>query len=399
MNGIYNKNIILGVTGGIAAYKSAFLLRALKNAGANVKVVMTNAAREFMTALTFQALSGQPVPGKLLNSDTANSMEHIELARWADAIMIAPATANFIARLASGRVDDLLTAVCLASEATLAIAPAMNSQMWQDNKTIRNVENLEQSGILVFGPAAGIQACDESGPGRMLEPDQILRKLADSFKIDILSGKKILITAGPTYETIDPVRFVGNKSSGKMGYALAQAAIEFGAKVELISGPSVLQVPDKVKITKVTSAAQMLDAVLGTVTDCDWLIGAAAVADYSPVKVSKNKLKKTADELVIKMQRNPDILLEARKAKKSLFMVGFAAETQDLVKNAKAKLSKKNIDVIVANKVGTHLGFDTDDNAVTLIWPAGKKSIKRMHKTVIARKILTTCQKIASGNI
>ncbi len=394
MQSLYNKNIIVGVTGGIAAYKSAYLVRALQQAGAKVQVIMTKAACEFVTKLTFQALSGREVQTDLLSTEAENAMGHIKLARWADAILIAPATANFIAKLAAGKADDLLSTVCLASEAPLAVAPAMNSKMWQDAKTIRNIAQLKKDSVLICGPDAGTQACGATGSGRMLEPDDLVLELAASFKSGILSGKKILITAGPTREAIDPVRFVSNKSSGKMGYALATAAIELGAKVELISGPTCLSVPDKVTIAKVETAKQMLEAVMNKVEDCDWVIGAAAVADYAPVEKSAQKIKKSEDELILTMRRNPDILAKLGKLQSKPFLIGFAAETENLATNAKNKLAKKNLDVIVANKVGEGLGFEVDDNAVTLFWADGKKSLIKMRKTVIARKILKICESL-----
>jgi len=398
MRSLYNKNIILGVTGGIAAYKSAYLVRALKNHGANVRVVMTDAGQKFVTALTFQALSGNTVHTDLLDTEAENAMGHIALARWADAILVAPATANYIAKLVAGRTDDLLSAVCLATEAQLTLAPAMNSRMWKDKKTTRNIKQLTKDNILIFGPADGLQACDETGPGRMLEPDELLQKLAGIFKSDVLSGKRILITAGPTREAIDPVRFISNKSSGKMGYALADGATAMGAKVELISGPVALEVPAKVNLTQIETAEQMRNAVFAKIKNCDWLIAAAAVADYKPATEHKEKIKKTSDEIILKMQRNPDILAEVGKSDPKPFLIGFAAETENLEKNANAKLKNKNLDVIVANKVGAGLGFETDDNEVTIIWLKGKKVIKRMRKSLLARKILKICHQIETEN-
>lgn len=399
MQSLMNKNIIVGVTGGIAAYKSAYLVRALKQVGANVQVVMTSSAREFVTELTFQALSGREVQTGLLSTEAENAMGHIKLARWADAILIAPATANFMARFVSGKADDLLSAVCLASEAILAIAPAMNSKMWQDKKTQRNLAQIIKDGVLVFGPDDGSQACGEMGLGRMLEPNELAIQLGLSFNTEVLSGKKILITAGPTREAIDPVRFISNKSSGKMGYALAAVAIEMGAKVELISGPSCLIAQDKIILTKVETAAEMLEAVMQKVDDCDWVIGAAAVADYAPVKKSAQKIKKQETEFTLTMRRNPDILATLGKLKPKPFLIGFAAETENLAANAKSKLAKKSLDVIVANQVGEGLGFEVEDNEVTLFWSGGKKSLIKMRKTVIARKILEICQNLEHSGL
>ena len=363
-----NKRILLGVTGGIAAYKSADLVRRLREAGAETRVVMTDAATEFITELTLQAVSGQPVHRRLLDTDAESGMGHIALARWADAIVVAPASADFLARLAQGRGDDLLTTVCLASGASLAVAPAMNQQMWRNAATQANVATLRQRGVHVFGPGEGSQACGDVGPGRLLEPVEIAVLTAGLFDVGILNGLTVLVTAGPTWEALDPVRGLTNKSSGKMGYAVAEAAAEAGARVVLVSGPVALPSPDRVEVVHVVSAQEMFDAVHARVRDTDIFVGVAAVADYRPSQFASQKIKKSAERLTLELVRNPDILASVAALTPAPFTVGFAAETEDLESSARAKLDAKGVDLIAANLVGgPEGGFEADDNMLTLV--------------------------------
>lgn len=370
MQRLFNKQVVLGVSGGIAAYKSAELVRRLRDAGAQVRVVMTQAAREFITPLTLQALSGHPVHGDLLDPAAEAAMGHIELARWADLVLIAPATADLMARLAQGRGDDLLTTLVLATDAPVAIAPAMNQAMWRDPATQANLGILLERGVRVFGPGAGEQACGDVGPGRMLEPTDIAARAADCFELGVLTGRHVLINAGPTREAIDPVRYISNHSSGKMGFALAAAAAEAGARVTLVAGPVNLATPARVERIDVVSARDMLDACLAALP-ADLFIASAAVADYRPEQCAESKLKKTPgsdDGMLLKMVRNPDILATLAGHPQRPWCVGFAAETDNLLAYAKDKLSRKNLDMIVANDVSvTSIGFNSDDNAVTLI--------------------------------
>ncbi len=370
MQRLFNKQVVLGVSGGIAAYKSAELVRRLRDAGAQVRVVMTQAAREFITPLTLQALSGHPVHGDLLDPAAEAAMGHIELARWADLVLIAPATADLMARLAQGRGDDLLTTLVLATDAPVAIAPAMNQAMWRDPATRANLGILLERGVRVFGPGAGEQACGDVGPGRMLEPTDIAARAADCFELGVLTGRHVLINAGPTREAIDPVRYISNHSSGKMGFALAAAAAEAGARVTLVAGPVNLATPARVERIDVVSARDMLDACLAALP-ADLFIASAAVADYRPEQCAESKLKKTPgsdDGMLLNMVRNPDILATLAGHPQRPWCVGFAAETDNLLAYAKDKLSRKNLDMIVANDVSvTSIGFNSDDNAVTLI--------------------------------
>ena len=394
MKRLHGKNILLGITGGIAAYKSAELTRRLKDAGAEVRVAMTHAATEFVTPLTFQALSGNPVHTELLNEEAEAGMGHIELARWADAILIAPTSADFIAKLAQGRADDLLSTLCLATEAPLAFAPAMNQAMWNDPATQANCKTLRQRGLFQFGPAAGEQACGEIGEGRLMEVPELIDHLADCFEHGELQAVNVMITAGPTYEPIDPVRFIGNRSSGRMGYALAEAACEAGASVTLVSGPCNLATPDKVQRIDVETAAQMHKAVFENLKQCDIFIAAAAVADYKPVKVHEQKIKKDHESLSLALERNPDILSDVAHATNRPFVVGFAAETEDLEKNALAKLHLKNLDMIAANFVGQtendkqDIGFNSECNALHVFWADGSTSLETARKNVIARQLI-----------
>lgn len=388
MSALANKRIVLGVTGSIAAYKSAELVRRLRDAGARVRVVLTGGGAKFITPLTLQALSGQPVHQHLLDADSEANFGHIELARWADAILIAPASANSIARLARGQADDLLTAVCLATTTPVAIAPTMNHRMWAHAATQDNVKTLLQRGVKIFGPASGDQACGETGPGRMLEADALVAALAELFKPGTLSGCRVLITAGPTQEAIDPVRFIGNRSSGKMGFALACAAQEAGAQVILISGPVALETPEGVTRIDVQSAQQMHDAVLRHAVAVDIFVAAAAVADYRPKLAAPQKIKKSQQELTLELVRNPDILTAVAALNTDLFTVGFAAETHDLEKNAQEKLLAKSLDMIAANQVGAQQGFERDDNALLVLWQGGRQALGLAHKEVLARALI-----------
>ena len=391
MESLINKNILLGVTGGIAAYKSAEIVRGLKKAGSSVRVVMTQSAQEFITPLTLQALSGNPVSTDLLDAEAEAAMGHIELARWADAILIAPATANTIARLSSGRADDLLSSITLAFDGPIGLAPAMNQAMWKDERTQSNIKNLEHKDFSLYGPGSGEQACGDVGLGRMLEPSEIVELFASLFEAGSLRNKSVLITAGPTQEPIDPVRYVTNRSSGKMGYALAEAAVEAGAQVTLVSGPVNIKPPASCNLVPVETAQEMYDAVMHHVRGKDVYIGTAAVADYSPSKVESSKIKKKGNNeaLVLKMKENQDILKTVSDMKDRPYMVGFAAETEDLLKNARKKLEKKKIDLIIANDVSDKsIGFDSEENEVTLITRSEELLFDRDSKKKISKKIL-----------
>jgi phosphopantothenoylcysteine decarboxylase/phosphopantothenate--cysteine ligase len=393
MNRLNGKHIILGISGGIAAYKSAELTRRLRDAGAVVRVVMTRGATAFVTPLTFQALSGNVVHTELLDETAEAGMGHIELARWADAILVAPASANFLARLAQGRADDLLTALCLASDAPLALAPAMNRVMWADTATQENVEILRRRGRQLFGPAVGDQACGETGEGRMLEVPELVDALASQFKSGALQGIKVLITAGPTYEAIDPVRFIGNRSSGRMGFALAQAAREAGATVTLISGPSHEATPEDVNRIDVETAAQMHAEVMQQLRQQQVFISAAAVADYRPVTTATRKLKKHDARLTLELERTEDILADVALSKPRPFVVGFAAETENLEANARAKLELKSLDMIAANRVGRDanaqdIGFNSEYNALHVFWTDGEQVLEQARKKALARELI-----------
>lgn len=390
MSSLANKQILLGVTGGIAAYKSAELIRRLQDQGATVRVIMTPAAREFITPLTLQALSGNPVHTDLLDPAAEAAMGHIELARWADLVLIAPASADFMARLAQGKGDDLLSTVCLATAADIALAPAMNQGMWRNAATQANVHTLLERGIKIFGPAEGSQACGDVGPGRMLEPTDIARAAAGLFQSGSLAGLKVVITAGPTREALDPVRYLSNYSSGKMGYALAQAAVEAGAQTVLISGPTNLPVPAKLDFIAVTSAQEMYQASMMQADGCDLFIAAAAVADYRPLEQALQKIKKTAsEELIIRLVKNPDIVASVAALHPKPFTVGFAAESENLVAHARAKLTTKNLDLVIANNiVEAGIGFNSDDNAVTLVDSAGEQSLGQRSKQQLARDLI-----------
>ena len=392
-----NKNILLGVTGGIAAYKSAEIIRLFRKEGADVRVVMTESAKEFITPLTLQAVSGNEIHDSLLDVKAESAMGHIELAKWADIILIAPCTAETMAKITHGRADDLMGALILASTANIFIAPAMNMNMWLDKTTQDNYKKISSRGISFIGPADGEQACGDVGPGRMVEPDNILNLIASSTKTGPLSGKVITITAGPTREQIDPVRFISNNSSGKMGYALAEAAIELGASVNLVSGPVSLNADKSINLHKVNSASEMSESVNKFMKSTDIFIGCAAVSDFKPLDYSSIKIKK--EDLVnpeIELEMNTDILSNVANTYKSSFVVGFAAETSDVANNAKKKLKTKNLDMIISNDVSDKsIGFDVDENEVNVITLNETIFLKRDKKIRIAREIL----KIIAQNI
>ncbi len=389
MSSLTNKRILLGVTGGIAAYKSAELVRHLRSAGAEVRVVMTQAAGEFITPLTLQALSGHPVQQHLLDPASEAGMGHITVARWADVVLIAPASADFMAKLAHGLADDLLSTLCLATAAPLALAPAMNQQMWLNPATQTNKKILEERGVRLFGPAEGAQACGEVGPGRMLEPARITELTAGIFTTSSLSGARILVSAGPTREAIDPVRYISNRSSGKMGYALATAACEAGARVTLISGPTALPAPERMERIDVVSAQEMHEAVLTRALHSDIFIAAAAVADFHPAESVTQKMKKSRDKFALSLVRNPDILEDVAALLHAPFTVGFAAETENLELNAQAKRAAKKLDMIAANWVNQPgLGFDSDENELRLFWEGGGKLLTRAPKERLARELI-----------
>ncbi|HFD88328.1 MAG TPA: bifunctional phosphopantothenoylcysteine decarboxylase/phosphopantothenate--cysteine ligase CoaBC [Gammaproteobacteria bacterium] len=383
-----NRNIILGITGGIAAYKSAELTRLLVKAGARVQVVMTRSAEAFITPLTLQALSGREVRTALFDPAHEAAMGHIELARWADVILIAPASANTLARLAHGMADDLLTTLCLASPGQLLVAPAMNQQMWANPATRSNLQTLQQRNIKVLGPESGDQACGDIGPGRMREPRDLLQDLQSLFNTGILAGKRVLITAGPTREPIDPVRYLSNRSSGKMGMALVEAALDAGAEVTLIAGPISLASPEAVKRINVETAEEMHNQTLQQAGSQDIFIATAAVSDYRPTAMEKRKIKKSTPALELKLVRNPDILADVARTFPDIFCVGFAAETHDLPAYARQKLERKGLDMIAANPVHDGLGFDRDDNSLQVFWPGGEQSLPVDSKSRLAVKLI-----------
>ena len=384
------KNILLGVTGGIAAYKSAEIIRLFKKLGADVRVVMTESAKEFITPLTLQAISGNEIHDSLLNTEAEAAMGHIELAKWADIILIAPCTAETISKITHGRADDLMGALILASKADIFIAPAMNMNMWLDDSTQQNYKTLSSRGITFIGPAEGEQACGDIGPGRMVEPENIIELIRSSYKTGPLSGKTITITAGPTREQIDPVRFISNNSSGKMGYSLADAAIEAGASVNLVSGPVSLEADKSINLYKINSASEMMNVVMECMGSSDIFIGCAAVSDYKPADYSENKIKKDEiPNLEIELKKNEDILKNVATNFSSSYVVGFAAETSDVNNNAMQKLKSKNLDMIISNDVSDKsIGFNVDDNEVTVITCDEKIFLKKDKKIRIAREIL-----------
>ena len=385
-----NTNVLLGVTGGIAAYKSAEIIRLFKKEGANVRVVMTNSAKEFITPLTLQAVSGNEIHDSLLDVNAESGMGHIELAKWADIILIAPCTAETIAKITHGRADDLMGALILASEADIYIAPAMNMNMWLDASTQDNYKILENRGITFIGPAQGEQACGDNGPGRLEEPEKIIEFIEKLTKKGPLSGKIITITAGPTREQIDPVRFISNNSSGKMGYSIAEAAIKLGAQVNLISGPVALDADKSINLHKINSASEMLAQVIKCMKNSDIFIGCAAVSDYKPSDYSNKKIKKEDhSNLDIELEKNEDILKYVSKNFSESYIVGFAAETSDVIENAKKKLLTKNLDMIVSNDISDKsIGFDVDENEVNVITQDKTLLLKKDKKTRIAKQIL-----------
>jgi len=385
---LQNKQILLGVTGGIAAYKSADLIRRLREAGAQVQVVMTQNAQQFITPLTLQALSGNPVRSELFDPAAEAAMGHIELARWADVILVAPASAGFMERLAAGRADDLLSTLCLATTAPIVIAPAMNQKMWENTVTQNNLQELRQQKVKIWGPAAGSQACGEVGPGRMLEPAELLEKLEGLFDTGALAGLNLLITAGPTHEAIDPVRFISNASSGKMGYALAEAAVEAGAVVTLISGPVNLNTPRHCKKKAVVSAQEMLEAVEAEIETTDIFLAVAAVADYRCKAIASQKITKQNASLHLELEPTTDIVTTVAQRSQKPFIVGFAVETEEVLAKAAAKRLRKGMDVIIANRVGAGQGFDSDDNEVTVLWADQEQALARAPKTKLARQLI-----------
>ena len=407
MGTLTNKRILLGVTGGIAAYKSADLVRRLRDAGAEVRCVMTRAAANFITPLTMQTVSGHPVHTEMVGNNSPTAMEHIELARWADAVLVAPASADFIARLAQGRADDLLSAVCLTTAAPLAVAPAMNQQMWLNPATQSNLLSLRRRAIHVFGPAEGSQACGDVGPGRMLEPTELATLTAELFETGELDGLTVVVTAGPTWEAIDPVRGITNKSSGRMGYAVATAAMEAGAKTILVSGPTALPDPERMRVVRVTSAQEMHAAVHAHIREAHIFIGVAAVADYRPVQSAPQKLKKDAGRMTLELIKNPDILASVAALTPRPFTVGFAAETENIEQNARKKLVEKHLDLVCANRVGEPAcgfgdgtepraagqgrpacGFETDTNSLLLIDREGVTELPTAEKNQLARALI-----------
>ena len=390
MSRLPNRRIVLGVAGGIAAYKAADLVRRLRDRNFEVRVVMTAAAREFVAPLTFQALSSNPVHCDLLDEQAEAGMGHIELARWADLVLIAPATANVLARLAHGFADDLLTTLCLATTAPVVVAPAMNQQMWQAGATRTNVLALLERGVAMLGPGEGDQACGEVGPGRMLEPDEIAARIAARFRGGALEGVEVLVTAGPTREALDPVRYLTNHSTGKMGYAVAVAAAEAGARVSLVSGPTALPAPPGVERIDVTSAEEMYSQVMARAARCDIFIAAAAVGDYRPARCAEQKIKKEDGPATLDLVRTPDIVAGIAAMDGGPFTVGFAAETESVQAHAQDKLDRKGLDMIAANRVGLpDRGFASERNALSVLWrDGGSRELGLASKAEIARSLM-----------
>jgi phosphopantothenoylcysteine decarboxylase/phosphopantothenate--cysteine ligase len=386
-------NIVLGITGGIAAYKTPELVRRLRERGADVQIVMTASAEEFVTPTSLQAVSGRPIRSNLWDKEAEASMSHIELARWADLVLIAPATAEIMARLASGAAPDLLTTLCLATEAPIAVAPAMNRVMWANPAVQANRDLLEQRGMVILGPDHGSQACGETGAGRMIEPDEIAAAVCDpAFAVSDaagpLAGKVVIVTAGPTREALDPVRYITNRSSGKMGYAMAAAARARGAKVTLISGPVSIPEPRGVDLIRVETAQEMHTATHERIGEADIFIAAAAVSDYRAADAASQKIKKTKDTMSLELVRSPDILASVAALHDAPFTVGFAAETNNVRNYALAKLENKSLDMIVANRVGRDCGFDHDDNAADVLWRGGERRFTKMAKTELAHELV-----------
>ena len=387
-------NIVLGISGGIAAYKTPELVRRLRDRGAEVQIVMTESAREFVTETALQAVSGRPIRSNLWDKEAEASMSHIELARWADAVLIAPATAELLSRLAGGSAPDLLTTLCLATEAPIAVAPAMNRVMWSNPAVRANRDTIEARGVTIIGPESGSQACGEIGSGRMTEPDAIAAAVCDPRFMGTggagpLAGRTVLITAGPTREPIDPVRYITNRSSGKMGYAMARAARAAGARVILVSGPVALTPPRDVDVYTVETAREMSDQVHAVIAEADVFIAAAAVADYRPAQFADQKIKKSASKMQLELVKTDDILASVAALDAAPFCVGFAAETENVGENALRKLEKKRLDMIIANRVGADEGFDLDENTVCVYWPGGHQSFPTAAKTALAYDLVT----------
>ncbi|MDA8898189.1 bifunctional phosphopantothenoylcysteine decarboxylase/phosphopantothenate--cysteine ligase CoaBC [Porticoccaceae bacterium] len=389
MSSLSQKRIILGITGGIAAYKSAEITRRLQDEGAEVRVVMSESAQEFIRPLTLQALSGNPVHTDLLDPEAEAAMGHIELARWADIVLIAPATANFVATLNQGSANDLMSSICLATTAPVMIAPAMNQAMWSNSASQQNIESLKQREVIILEPDNGIQACGDVGPGRLPQPETIVRQVASVFKTGEMTGKKVVITAGPTREAIDPVRYISNHSSGKMGYAIADAMIDAGADVTLISGPVSLKQPDRCTLMSVTSAHEMLEAATEAAKGTDIFISAAAVADYYIPKSSDQKIKKKSDKMTLNLAKTPDIVSIVKENNPKLFVLGFAAETQNVEQYAREKLASKNLDAIIANDVSREdIGFNSDDNEALWVEQESTHHFSKCNKAQLARDLV-----------
>lgn len=389
MSSLANKRIIVGITGGIAAYKGAEIVRRLQDQNAEVRVVMTTAATEFIRPLTLQALTGHPVHTDLLDPDAEAAMGHIELARWADLVLIAPATANFISTMVHGGADDLLSTLCLATSAKIAVAPAMNQAMWSHAANQHNIELLKARETVVIDPDSGTQACGDIGPGRLQQPERIVEQLEDIFESGLLQGKKVVITAGPTREAIDPVRYISNHSSGKMGYALASSLTEAGATVVLISGPVSLDSPERCQLIPVVSTDDMLKASMAAAEDANIFISAAAVADYRVAKIADHKIKKQTKNLSLQLEQNPDIVSTVASAYKQLYVVGFAAETENIETYAKDKLVRKKLNAIIVNDVSRKdIGFNSEDNEVSWIDPQSCTPLGKKSKAQLARDIV-----------
>ncbi len=388
MEPLSNKKILLGITGGIAAYKSAELVRLLIKAGAEVRVVMTPSAQEFVQPLTYQALSGHRVYVDLFDAEADSAMDHIELARWCDLLLVAPATADFLGKMNAGYADNLLLTLCLAAKQPVAVAPAMNQQMWSNPATRENVRQLAARQVVVWGPAEGEQACGDVGAGRMLEAAQLLDNLQRHFSPGRLEGVRLLLTAGPTREAIDPVRYISNRSSGKMGYAIAEAAIQQGASVTLVSGPVSLAPPAGVKLIPVESAQQMFDAVMRQVPEADVFVACAAVSDYRVDQAAQQKIKKSDAAMSLKLVLNADILATVSALEQRPFCVGFAAETQNVEQYALAKMEQKSLDMIAANRVGDGSGFETDFNQLEVFWRDGRQAIEHAGKAEVAKQLI-----------
>ena len=389
MSSLSQKRIILGITGGIAAYKSAEITRRLQDEGAEVRVVMSESAQEFIRPLTLQALSGNPVHTDLLDPEAEAAMGHIELARWADLVLIAPATANFVATLNQGSANDLMSSICLATTAPVMIAPAMNQAMWSNSASQQNIESLKQREVIILEPDNGIQACGDVGPGRLPQPETIVRQVASVFKTGEMTGKKVVITAGPTREAIDPVRYISNHSSGKMGYAIADAMIDAGAEVTLISGPVSLKQPDRCTLVSVTSAHEMLEAATEAAKGTDIFISAAAVADYYITETSDQKIKKKSDKMTLNLAKTPDIVSIVKENNPKLFVLGFAAETQKVEQYAREKLANKNLDAIIANDVSREdIGFNSDDNEALWVEQESTHHFSKCNKAQLARDLV-----------